>query len=159
MRHLRALCPIGTHGFPLWHKSLSSVTADIPRTRATLYNFIMPKETLQVETRPGKAPDTRVLRLAGSLTLSSCFDLQDRLRADTSSCLIVDMTDVPYVDSSGIGCLVNGYIAQHMAGGRMVLVGVNKRVLETLHETRVQQFFSIFATVEEAEREVGAGKK
>ena len=154
------MCPIGTHGFPLWHKSLSSVTADIPRTRATLYNFIMPKETLQVETRPGKAPDTRVLRLAGSLTLSSCFDLQDRLRADTStSCLIVDMTDVPYVDSSGIGCLVNGYIAQHMAGGRMVLVGVNKRVLETLHETRVQQFFSIFPTVEEAEREVMAGKK
>jgi anti-anti-sigma regulatory factor len=41
----------------------------------------------------------------------------------------------------------------------MVLVGVNKRVLETLHETRVQQFFSIFPTVEEAEREVMAGKK
>jgi anti-anti-sigma regulatory factor len=41
-----------------------------------------------------------------------------------------------------------------MAGGRLVLVGVNKRIRETLEETRVQQFFSIFATVEEAEKEV-----
>lgn len=135
------------------------MTADSAGNCGGHYNCVMPKETLQVESRPGKAPDTRVLRLAGSLTLSSCFDLQDRLRADTSSCLIVDMTDVPYVDSSGIGCLVNGYIAQHMAGGRMVLAGVNKRVRETLEETRVQQFFSIFPTVEEAEREVMAGKK
>ena len=106
--------------------------------------------------RPGSAPDTRVLRLNGALTLDSCFDFQDRLRADTSACLILDMTDVRYVDSSGIGCLVNGYIAHHMAGGRMVLVGVNKRVLETLQETRVQQFLSVFSTVEEAERDVRA---
>ena len=114
----------------------------------------MANETLQVEPRAGASPDTRVLKLTGSLTLSCCYDFQDRLRADTASFLIVDMTDVKYVDSSGIGCLVNGYIAHHMAGRRMVLVGINKRIRETLEETRVQQFFSIFATVDEAEKEL-----
>ena len=104
--------------------------------------------------RSGAAPDVRVLKLTGSLTLSSCFDLQDTLRADTSQCLILDMTQVKFVDSSGIGCLVNGYISHHMAGGRMVLAGVNKRIRDTLEETRVQQFFTFYDTVEEAEEKV-----
>ena len=109
---------------------------------------------LQVESRTGAAPQTRVLKITGSLTLSSCFEFQDQLRADTSSCLILDMSDVKFVDSSGIGCLVNGYISHHMAGGRLVLAGVNKRIRETLEETRVQQFFEFYDTIEEAERPV-----
>ena len=112
-------------------------------------------EKLQVETRPGPASDIVVLKLTGSLTLGSCYEVQDQLRADPAKCLILDMTDVGYVDSSGIGCLVNGFIAHHMAGGRMLLAGVNKRLRETLEETRVQQFFSTFATVAQAEKEVG----
>ncbi len=116
------------------------------------------KETLQVESRPGAAPGTRVLKMVGSLTLACCYEFQDRLRADASNCLILDMSEVKFVDSSGIGCLVNGYISHHMAGGRLVLAGVNKRVRETLEETRVQQFFSFYDTVEQAEREVVVAK-
>ncbi len=130
-----------------------TATSDFPPP----YNFGMQtKETLQVESRPGAAPGTRILKVIGSLTLSCCFEFQDQLRADTSPCLILDMTDVGFVDSSGIGCLVNGYISHHMAGGRLVLAGVNKRIRETLEETRVQQFFSVYDTVEQAEREVAA---
>lgn len=111
----------------------------------------MQKDKLQVESRPGSVPEHRVLRLSGSVTLDSCFDLQDLLRSDPSTFLILDMTAVRFVDSSGIGCLVNGYMAHHMAGGRLVLAGVNQRVRETLEETRVTQFLSVFDTVEEAE--------
>jgi anti-anti-sigma factor len=140
--------------FPKWHLSLAKVTGDSDERPGPLYNPPMPtKETLQVESRTGTAPQTRVIKVTGSLTLSSCFEFQDQLRADTSHCLILDMTDVRYVDSSGIGCLVNGYIAHHMAGGRMVLAGVNKRIRETLEETRVQQFFTFYDTVEEAEKQ------
>ena len=35
-----------------------------------------------------------------------------------------------------------------------MLAGVNKRIRETLEETRVQQFFEFYDTVEKAEREV-----
>jgi anti-sigma B factor antagonist len=111
-------------------------------------------EKLQVETRPGPASDIVVLKLTGALTLGSCYEVQDRLRSDPAKCLILDMTEVAFVDSSGIGCLVNGYIAHHMAGGRMVLAGVNKRLRDTLEETRVEQFFSTFPTVAAAEKEL-----
>lgn len=122
--------------------------------RAAAYNRGMQKDKLQVESLPGSVPETRVLRLTGSVTLDCCFDLQDMLRADPDTFVVVDMTDVRYVDSSGIGCLLNGYMAHHMAGGRLVLVGVNPRVRETLQETRVVQFLAIYDSVQQAEKEV-----
>ena len=118
------------------------------------YNAFMQTEKLQVETRASASEEVVIIRMAGSLTLGSCYEAQDLLRANPDKCLIVDLADVRFVDSSGIGCLVNGYIAHHMAGGRMVLAGVNKRLRETLEETRVIQFFTIYATQAEAEREV-----
>jgi anti-anti-sigma factor len=114
----------------------------------------MAKESLLVESRAAAAEGVRVVRLSGSLTLGSCFQVQDLLREAPEQSLIVDMSEVRFVDSSGLGCLVNGYIAHHMAGGRVVLAGLNKRTRETLEETRVQQFFTIFETVEEAEKEL-----
>ncbi len=114
----------------------------------------MENETFHVESCPGAAPGTRILRLSGSLTISCCFEFQDLLRNDTSPLLILEMTAVRYVDSSGIGCLVNGYMSHHMAGGRMVLAGVNPRIQETLEETRVMQFLTVYENVEQAEKEV-----
>jgi len=110
----------------------------------------MQKDTLAIESIPSPVTGVTVLRLSGNITLSTCFDLQDRLRAETSEHLILDLSNVQFVDSSGIGCLVNGYVSHHMMGGRMVLAGVNKRILTALHETRVNQFFSFFPSVEEA---------
>lgn len=140
----------------MWRSSPAEVTGVGCHPAAEAYNFLMLKETLQVESRAGAAPNARVLRLSGALTLDSCFGFQDQLRADTSKLLILDLTDVRYVDSSGIGCLVNGYIAHHMAGGRLVLVGVNKRIRETLEETRVKQFLTVYDTIEDAERNLAA---
>jgi len=136
-----------------WGLSLRGVTGDNSRRVARAYNDPMQKETLKVESRAGSEPQTRVLRLSGSLTLDSCFDVQDLLRADTSALLIVDMSEVRYVDSSGIGCLVNGYMSHHMAGGRMVLAGVNPRIQGTLEETRVMRDLTVYENVEQAERE------
>jgi len=114
----------------------------------------MAKESLLVESRAAAAEGVRVVRLSGSLTLGCCFQVQDLLREAPEQSLIVDMSEVRFVDSSGLGCLVNGYIAHHMAGGRVVLAGLNKRTRETLEETRVQQFFTIYDTVEQAEKEM-----
>lgn len=114
----------------------------------------MQNEKLQVESGPGMSDESKIIRMTGSLTIGNCYEVQDLLRSDPSKCLIVDMTDVRFVDSSGIGCLVNGYIAHHMAGGRMLLAGVNNRLRETLEETRVIQFFAMYETVAEAEREI-----
>ena len=110
----------------------------------------MPEVPLRIETLPTTFPGRRVLKLDGPLTLSNFFEFQDLVRADRTTCLIVDLSGVPYIDSAGIGCLVNGYVSHKNAGKSLCLVGVTDRVRTSLRVTNVEQVFPIFSSVAEA---------
>ncbi len=114
-------------------------------------------ERLAIKITPAEASDRLILTLSGPVTLADIFELQRVLQADESASTIVDMTDVPYVDSAGIGVLVNSYISREKSGRRLLLVGVRERVLNVLRTTRVDQFFSFFPTVEDAASELNPG--
>ena len=46
------------------------------------------------------------MKLTGPLVLSNMFDFQQRLREEKSRGLIIDLSEVPYIDSAGIGVLI-----------------------------------------------------
>ena len=116
----------------------------------------MPDLPLRIVALPSAIPGRRVLKLDGPLTLSNFFEFQTLVRADHSASLIVDLTGVPYIDSAGIGSLVNGYVSHQNAGKTLSLAGVTDRVRTSLRIANVEQFFPIFSSVAEAEQ--GAGK-
>ncbi len=91
----------------------------------------------------------RVLRLDGPLTLTNIFQFQTLVRADRTCSLIVDLSNVPYVDSAGIGALVGAQLSRQQSG-TLTLIGVSPRVRDALHITRVEQFLRIADTVEQA---------
>lgn len=64
--------------------------------------------------------------------------------------MIVDLTHVPYIDSSGLGSLVSVHISCHKAGRRVVLSGVNERVSKLLEITKLDSLFLMFPTLNEA---------
>jgi anti-anti-sigma regulatory factor len=68
----------------------------------------MPTDALQIEDIATPHAGQRVLRITGPLMLTTLFQFQSLLRADTSH-LILDFTNVPYVVSAGIGALVGAY--------------------------------------------------
>jgi anti-sigma B factor antagonist len=100
-----------------------------------------------------KIPARRVkgASFTGPLVITNLFQFQATVRANTSRQLIIDFTNVPYVDSAGIGALVGAYITHDKEGRSLALVGVNERVHNTLKITRVEQFFRFFDTVPDAE--------
>ncbi|MDX6712042.1 MAG: anti-sigma factor antagonist [Blastocatellia bacterium] len=112
----------------------------------------MPQDPLALEDLPGSRDGHRILRMDGPITISNLYEFQSRVRADRSSTLILDLTKVPYMDSAGIGALVGAYVTHQKEGSRLLLVGVNERVLNALKVTRVEQFFSFFETLESAEQ-------
>jgi len=111
----------------------------------------MPQESLRIEDRPGAQPGQRVLRLDGPLVMTTMFQFQSTVRADTSRTLIIDFTNVPYVDSAGIGALVGAYVTRQNGGRTLALVGVSERIHNALKVTRVEQFFRFFDSVSAAE--------
>jgi anti-sigma B factor antagonist len=112
----------------------------------------MPQDSLRIEDQPGSQPSQRILRLTGALVLTTVFEFQSTVRADTSRSLIIDFTNVPYVDSAGIGALVGAYVTRQHSGRTLALVGVSERIHNALKVTHVEQFFRFFDSVEAAEQ-------
>jgi anti-sigma B factor antagonist len=116
----------------------------------------MPQESLRIEDQAGSQAGQRVLRLDGALVMPTVFGFQSTVRADTSRSLIIDFTNVSYVDSAGIGALVGAYVTRQNGGRNLALVGVSERIHNALKVTRVEQFFRFFDSVSAAEEATAA---
>ena len=76
----------------------------------------MYNEPLTFEVVPGSTPDIRIFRLHGPITLANLFEFQKVLNAGKEKVTIVDFTESEYMDSAGLGALLN-YMCQASATG------------------------------------------
>ncbi len=72
------------------------------------------------------------------------------LIADKKNNVIVDMSDVKMVNSSGIGILISGYTTLKNAGGDLKLAHISDKVQGVLNITKLNQIFNIYNNVDEA---------
>jgi anti-anti-sigma factor len=114
----------------------------------------MQEKPLEIE-KLENVPGATVLRLHGPLLLGNFFPLQSMVRADNASLLIIDVTDMPYIDSAGIGCLVGAHVSRENSGRKLILVGSNERLVTSLKVTKCDQLFVTAPTVEEAVAKAG----
>lgn len=92
-----------------------------------------------------------VLSLRGPLTADNGAVFQNAMRREEpAQTVILDLSDVPYVDSAGLGLLVGAFISRQKNGRRMVLSGINARVKKLFEITRMEDLFLIFSSPEEA---------
>ena len=66
--------------------------------------------------------------------------------------LVVDLSGVEYVDSSGVAVLIEGFQVAQKQGRRFSLVGVSEGAMNVLRLARLEQVFSIYATEAEVPR-------
>jgi anti-sigma B factor antagonist len=102
----------------------------------------------------GILASTTIMRLAGPLTLTNLFAFQHDLTTTHRQTLILDLSGVPYMDSAGLGVLMNYYVSAEKNGRKFALASVNERVLTLLELTRVNALLKVFPTVEQAEASV-----
>jgi anti-sigma B factor antagonist len=58
--------------------------------------------------------------------------------------LLVNLNDVSYIDSSGIGEMVSGFTTVTNHGGQLKLLGLSKRVKDLLQITKLYTVFEVF---------------
>lgn len=79
------------------------------------------------------------------------FNLSPRLRDDLAKVidahrparLIIDLSQVPYMDSSGVATLVETLQIQRKAGGKLVLCSLQPKVLGIFQISRLDSLFLI----------------
>src|SRR5271170_2466774 len=131
-----------------------------------------------IERKQGKAPGTMIVRFCGPFTARDMYgtlapsDWQDLLEFKANAgegapgeeppavnipavqipaVQIFDLTDVPYMDSTGLGVIVHHYVRCKTRGIRLIVAGANPRILELFKMTKVDALLPVIATVEEAD--------
>jgi anti-sigma B factor antagonist len=66
--------------------------------------------------------------------------------------LVLDLSQVRFVDSSGLGLLLSSLRQVHKTGGHLKLSGMTKSVRALFDLVRMDRVFEIYATCEDAER-------
>ena len=91
--------------------------------------------------------DTAILSLSGKFLAGSDGPfLREKVKGlMDAGCrkLIVDMREVPYIDSTGLGFLAGAHVTVRSASGRIVLAGLNAHVRKVLDDVRLTQFFPL----------------
>ena len=99
-----------------------------------------------------------VVSLGGDVDMHRASELRDALTkivAPRPPQLVLDLSEVKFLDSTGLGTLV--YFLKEVGGydGKMLLANLNENVRNVLEITRLEKVFSVFPSVEEAIRSFG----
>lgn len=111
----------------------------------------MPDDSLTYSSTAGQHEGTTILKIVGPLKLATMFTFQVEFRAMNPKVLIVDLSDSPYMDSAGLGVLMNYYVAAQADGRQLLLACVNERIASLLELTKVDGILKSYPTVEAAE--------
>lgn len=95
-----------------------------------------------------KEGEVLVIALSGRMSVGEGdSEAGDAIRAAAASGekkILLDMEDVPVLDSSGVGELMSAYASASRRGGTVKLFGLSPRVGEVLKSTRLVGIFEIF---------------
>ena len=132
-------------------RGISPCTAEVLIPDAAVPYHSHPMTDPLVIDRSNSYPSQEVPVLNGPLTASNSATFQNAMRReDPAETIILDLSEVPYIDSAGLGLLVTAYVTRQKSGRKMVLSGINPRVQRLFEITKVASLFLTFSSPEEA---------
>lgn len=101
--------------------------------------------SMKVNTR--QVDGVTILDLSGRITLGEgSITLRDSIRdliAKGQKNILLNLADISYLDSSGLGELVTAYTTTKNAGGEMKLLNLTKKVHDLLQITKLYTVFDV----------------
>jgi len=104
--------------------------------------------------------DVMILDLKGKITLGEGDELlKDKVNSIVSQGrrkIVLNLAEVPYLDSAGLGEVVRAYTTVSRQGGSLKLLNVTKRITDLLSITKLLTVFDTFESEDEAVRSFSA---
>jgi anti-sigma B factor antagonist len=107
--------------------------------------------------------DVVIVDVSGKITLGEGGDvvLKDKMRSliqQGNKKLLLNLGDVSYVDSAGLGEIVQAYATVNKDGGKLKLLNITKRIKDLLSITKLLTVFDTFDNEAEAVASFQAAK-
>ena len=106
--------------------------------------------------------DLLTIKLTGEIDLQHSPKLRQLLQSKVplkTPLLLLDFTEVRYIDSSGLATLVEYYKNARSFSGRLAVAGLSNRVRGIFDLVRLSEVFGVFGTVNEARQALLASEK
>ena len=107
---------------------------------------------MQISAR--RTEDTTIFDVSGDIDLANSPEMRKallgELREKRTPRVVVNMTKVRYIDSSGVASLVEGLKASRDTGTRLLLFGLSPSAREVLQLSRLLRIFEVFENEEQA---------
>src|SRR6187401_2994848 len=116
---------------------------------------------MQIEERA--TGDVKILDMKGRVTLGEGDELlKDKINSllnQGHKKIILNLADVPYIDSAGLGEIVRTYTTVSRQGGGLKLLNLTKRITDLLSITKLLTVFETFESEGEAVRSFSASAR
>ncbi len=108
---------------------------------------------MELDIKTAQTDETCVMTLGGEVDVYTAPRLKEALVAEIEAgCarVVVDLEEVEFIDSSGLGVLVGGLRRAKERDGTIRLVCTRDNILKIFRITGLDKVFAIFSTLEEA---------
>jgi anti-sigma B factor antagonist len=105
---------------------------------------------LDLEKLPASDPNRLVTRLTGKLSLETVHNFIQTLRPEPAPHLILDMSGVSFLDSAGVGALVQLFVHRRNAGKRFALAALTQQGNAVIQVAGLAKLLPIHASVQDA---------
>jgi anti-anti-sigma factor len=105
---------------------------------------------LQFEKQPESTETQLVLRLNGKLSLETVNSFVTQLRPEPSSILVLDMSGLTFLDSAGVGALVQLFVHRKSAGKKFALAALTPQGVAVMQVAGLVKLLPIYQTAAEA---------
>jgi len=110
----------------------------------------MTPATLEFEKQPASTEAQLILRLNGKLSLETVHSFISQLRPEPTPALVLDMSGVSFLDSAGVGALVQLFVHRKSSGKRFALAGLTPQGVAVMQVSGLVKLLPIYSTAAEA---------
>lgn len=146
-----------TSGFPKMGITAGEATAQLAAKEIDFLkdgfrysSLVMEPTQLTVEKLAGSDANRLILRLKGKLALETVHNFIQTVRPESAAQLILDMSEVSFLDSAGVGALVQIFVHRRHSGKSFALTGLSKQSNAVMQVAGLTKLLPIHNSVEEA---------
>lgn len=107
---------------------------------------------MQINTRRNN--NTTIFDLSGDIDFANSREVRQSVLREIQEAraarVVINLSQVRYIDSSGVASLVEGLKASRDLGSRFILIGLSTAAREVLQLSRLLKVFEIYGSEEEA---------
>ncbi len=89
-------------------------------------------------------------KLVGGTLSEEMRDILHQMIDENKKNIIVDLGDVTFVNSTGIGILISGFTTMKNGGGNFVLANISDKTRGLLSVTKLNTIFKVYPNIDEA---------